>query len=278
MRVHRAFVRKLGVTGAAVSVLAILALEGCGEQSVNLCGVDVAGKLIHYRTADGVQLTGAAAGRGDRGVVFANGWNSANRGRMVPVSQPIGLTTSGIYCTWLSDPRLAHQLLRSGFQLLMFDYRGTGKSGAGRGAAAHRYDLDVAAAVDAARHRHVRALILVGGSFGGVVVVATARELRPRPAAIVTLSASGFDGTNSGRDHGNLDAKAAVEQLDVPLLLIASMREGAGFVDSRALAAAAKTKSKELDLVPGSAHSTELLGNAGVRQSMVDFIEQHVNR
>ena len=276
--VHRASSRRLRIVGAAVIVLAILALEGCGEQSVNLCGVDVAGKLIHYRTADGVQLTGAAAGRGDRGVVFANGWNSANRGRMVPVSQPIGLTTSGIYCTWLSDPRLAHQLLRSGFQLLMFDYRGTGKSGAGRGAAAHRYDLDVAAAVDAARHRHVRALILVGGSFGGVVVVATARELRPRPAAIVTLSASGFDGTNSGRDYGNLDAKAAVEQLDVPLLLIASMREGAGFVDSRALAAAGKMKSKELDLVPGSAHSTELLGNAGVRQSIVDFIEQHVNR
>jgi pimeloyl-ACP methyl ester carboxylesterase len=276
--VHRASSRRLRIVGAAVIVLAILALEGCGEQSVNLCGVDVAGKLIHYRTADGVQLTGAAAGRGDRGVVFANGWNSANRGRMVPVSQPIGLTTSGIYCTWLSDPRLAHQLLRSGFQLLMFDYRGTGKSGAGRGAAAHRYDLDVDAAVDEARRRHVRDFILVGGSFGGVVVVATARELRPRPAAIVTLSASGFDGTNSGRDYGNLDAKAAVEQLDVPLLLIASMREGAGFVDSRALAAAGKMKSKELDLVPGSAHSTELLGNAGVRQSIVDFIEQHVNR
>jgi pimeloyl-ACP methyl ester carboxylesterase len=272
-------VHRQGVLGALAIVVVTLALDGCGGQpTVNLCGVGVRGKLIHYRTTDGVRLNGAAAGHGDRGVVFANGWNQASRGRIVPVSLRTAAPSSGIYCTWLSDPRLADRLLRSGFQLFLFDYRGTGKSSAGCGAAEHRYDLDVAAVVNAARRHHARDVVLVGGSFGGVVVIATALNLDPRPTAIVTLSAAGFAGTNSGRDYGNLDAKTAVEQIDVPLLLIASRREGVGFADSRALDAAASTRTTEFEVVPGSAHSTELLGAAAVRQSIVAFIEQHVER
>jgi pimeloyl-ACP methyl ester carboxylesterase len=170
--VHCESVRKSGVPAALV-VLAVL-LGGCGEQSVNLCGVGVRGKLIHYRADDGLQLMGAAAGRGDRGIVFANGWNVAPHGRIVPVSFRIALPTSGIYCTWLSDPRLARRLVRSGFELFLFDYRGTGRSDAGPGAAAHRYDLDVAAVVEAARER-----LDVPGVEPEYVEVVSARDLTP---------------------------------------------------------------------------------------------------
>jgi alpha-beta hydrolase superfamily lysophospholipase len=125
----------------------------------------------------------------------------------------------------------------------------------------------------------VREIVLVGASLGGIIVIATAPDLDPEPRAIVTLSASGFAGTNSGRGYGNLDAKAAVERLDVPLLLVTAEGDREALVDARALNAAATTETKELVILPGSSHATALLSDkpsaAAVRARLVDFIKKH---
>jgi alpha-beta hydrolase superfamily lysophospholipase len=250
-----------------------------------LCGVTLRGQPIRFRTSDGVQLVGAVLGRGKSGVVFVNGWTAPPAGSlsMVRESYQRGIPPSGIYCTWLRHPRLAKSLLGDGIQLLLFDYRGTGSSGPGHGPAADRFDRDVAAAVNEIERRGAYRYTLVGGSLGGVIAIATAPELNPKPSAIVGLSASGFAGTNSGRNYGNLDAKAAVERLPVPLLLIAANHDReAPAADSRVLARAAITDTKRLLIVPGSSHMTALLGNDPsadkVRTLIVDFIEQHANR
>jgi pimeloyl-ACP methyl ester carboxylesterase len=273
---------KLGVGSSAPVLLAVLLLGGCRASlppRVELCGVKVPGKPIYFRSEDGVRLAGAALGRGDRGVVFANGWGATfQSGRARPINYQSAVPSGGLYCEWLLTRRFADDLVRSGFQLLLFDYRGTGLSGSPQGAAHDRYDLDLAAAVDELRRRGVHDVVLVGSSFGGVVVIATAPDLDPRPRAIATLSASGFAGTNSGRGYGNLDAKAAVEGLDVPLLLIAA--EGDPYVgDSRVLDTAATTEEKELVILSGSSHATALLTQepaaAEVRARLVDFIKKH---
>lgn len=259
---------------------------GCGSNSaVELCGANLRGEPIRFRTDDGVQLVGAALGGGNRGVVFVNGWTAPPPGslRMMRMSFQRGTEPYGIYCTWLKHPQLARSLLGDGFQLLLFDYRGTGGSGFGRGPAAGRLDRDVAAAVAKIERRGAPRYVLVGGSLGGVVAIATAPELNPKPSAIVGLSASGFEGTNSGRNYGNLDAKAAVEHLSVPLLLIAAVHDRDGpAADSRVLAAAARTRTKLLMIVPGSSHMTALLGDNSsalkVRRTILDFIEQHIDR
>ena len=278
---------KLGRGALVPILLAVLSVAGCGSgRSVGLCGVNLRGEPIRFRTADGVRLVGAALGRGERGVVFVNGWTAPAAGgslRTVRVSFQRGIPPYGIYCTWLKHPRLAQALLAAGFQLLLFDYRGTGGSGSGRGAAAARFDRDVAAAVDELHRRGARWFVLIGGSLGGVVAIATAPDLDPKPSAIVTLSAGGFAGTNSGRNYGNLDAKAAVEHLRVPLLLIAANRDREGpAADSRVLAAAAITSTKRLMIVPGFSHMTALLGKdpsaPKVRRAIVGFIKQHASR
>jgi len=271
------------VGGAALILLAVLLLGGCGASlppRVELCDVKVPGKPIHLRSEDGVLLAGAALGRGDRGVVFANGWGATFKsGRARPVNYQSAGPRGGLYCDWLLTPRFADELIRSGFQLLLFDYRGTGGSDSPSGAAHDRYDLDLAAAVDEARRRGVREIVLVGASLGGIIVIATAPDLDPEPRAIVTLSASGFAGTNSGRGYGNLDAKAAVERLDVPLLLVTAEGDREAVVDARALNAAATTETKELVILPGSSHATALLSDepaaAAVRARLVDFIKKH---
>jgi pimeloyl-ACP methyl ester carboxylesterase len=115
--------------------------------------------------------------------------------------------------------------------------------------------------------------------LGGLVVIAAAPELDGEPRAIVTLSAEGTVGTKTGRGYGNLDARPAVEGLDAPLLLIAAEGERDDVAVARALFAAASMKTKELEIVPGSAHATALFSDgpaaSDVRARTVEFIKQH---
>jgi pimeloyl-ACP methyl ester carboxylesterase len=198
---------------------------------VELCGAKIRARAITFRTEDGVRLVGAALGRGERAVVFANPWGAEFRqGRARPVSLRTSVSGGGLYCAWFVTRRLVDDLVGSGFQLVLFDYRGTGMSGSRRGAAIDRFDLDVAAAVDEARRR--------------LVVISAAPGLDAEPRAIVTLSAKGTAGTKTGRGYGNLDATPAVERLDAPLLLIAAEGERDDVAVARALFAAASMKNE----------------------------------
>jgi alpha-beta hydrolase superfamily lysophospholipase len=273
----------------ALLLVGAVMLPGCGNEQktlkplpspIVLCDVKIRAEPITFRTEDGVRLTGVVLGGGERAIVFANPWGAEfAQGRARPISMRSSVRAGGLYCAWFATRRLADDLVRNGFQLLLFDYRGTGWSESRRGVAADRFDLDVAGAVDEVRRRGARKVVLVGASLGGIIVIATAPELDDEPTAIVALSASGFEGTNSGRGHGNLDARAAVADLDVPLLLLAAKGEREDFADAQALFAAATTNKKELEIVPGSAHATALYSDgpaaAKNRARIVEFVKVH---
>jgi alpha-beta hydrolase superfamily lysophospholipase len=272
----------------AVLLVGAVMLPGCGNEQktsklpspIVLCDIKIRAEPMTFRTEDGVRLTGVVLGRGERAIVFANPWGAEfGQGRARPISMRSSVRAGGLYCAWFATPRLADDLVQNGFQLLLFDYRGTGRSESRRGAAADRFDLDVAGAVAEVRRRGARKVVLVGASLGGIIVIATAPELDDEPTAIVALSAAGFDGTNSGRGHGNLDARAAVDDLDVPLLLLAAKDDREDFANAQALFAAATTNRKELEIVPGSAHATALYSDgpaaAKIRARIVEFVQVH---
>lgn len=112
------------------------------------------------------------------------------------------------------------------------------------------------------RRLGARKIVLVGGSLSGVIMLAAARRMRPAAAGIVSLSGGGFAGTNSGKGYGNLDAKAAVRKLRAPLLLVAAKGDTEALADARILFKASASPDKQLVVLPGFAHATELLFDA----------------
>ena len=220
------------------------------------------GKPVRFAASDGVRLFGRVAGRGTVGVVLGNPWTTTQ-------------------CEWLDfDLRFVKLLLSSGFRVLLFDYRGTGGSHAATGAAADRYDADVLGAVAELRKRGAKKVVLVGGSLSGIIMLATAAELRPNPAAIVSLSGSGFAGTNTGKGYGSLDGRAAVKRLRVPLLFVAAKGDAEALADARILFKAAVTSDKQLVVISGSAHATAMLydsapGAGALGTRIIAFIRQH---
>ena len=111
-------------------------------------------------------------------------------------------------------------------------------------------------------------------------MLAAATQLQATPTAIVSLSGSGFAGTNSGPLYGNLDGKAAVGKLQVPLLLFAAKRDTEAVSDARILFTASASPTKQLVLLPGRAHGTELVYNgaptaATVTKQILAFLRNH---
>ena len=111
-------------------------------------------------------------------------------------------------------------------------------------------------------------------------MLAAAPQVRPAPSGIVSLSGSGFEGTSSGPLYGNLDGRAAVSELKVPLLLFASKRDTEAVSDARILFTASASPNKQLVLLPGSAHGTELVYDgaptaATVTKHILAFLRNH---
>ena len=151
----------------------------------------------------------------------------------------------------------ARTLARSGFRVLLFDFRGFGASQRPSPRLIGRVDRDVIAAAALLRQRGAKTVSLVGASFGAAAVLVAAPAIRPAPAAVVSLSAEtdlGFLGPNY-----SLKPLQAVPRLRSPLLLMVA--RGDHFVsvgDARALLRAARGKPKQL-VVFGAGHGLELL-------------------
>jgi pimeloyl-ACP methyl ester carboxylesterase len=226
------------------------------------CATSIPGTVRTYRAADGAALEAALLGSGEVGVVIANSWTRD-------------------LCEWVvGDDRFVRSLVRGGARVLLFDYRGTGQSPAVSGAARARYDADVVGAAALLRELGARKIVVVGGSLGGIIALVAARQIRPPPAALVSLSGSGFAGTNTGADYGGLDGKAAIARLRVPVQLVVA-RDDDAYRDTRVLYAAAGAHDKRLLVVSGSAHSSELLradlnlSAPKVRATVLRFIRQY---
>ena len=222
-----------------------------------LCGLpDVEGAVVQFKAGDGANLVGAVAGRssGRVGVVLAN---------------PGG----GEICNWVSlsgDPKLINALVADGDQVLLFDYRGTGHSPKASGSRSSAFDQDVRGAVAELRQRGVRRIVLVGGSVGGIVSLVAATKLKPPPAAIIGLSASGI--STPFRDS---DGETAAAKLHAPLLLVVAHDDELSA--ARGLFKASSSSDKQLLVVPGSSHAFFGLDPSGpkIRARVLTLIRAH---
>jgi dienelactone hydrolase len=208
---------------------------------------------VWFEAPDGAHLSGVVLGQGRTGVVLAHQrWFNL--------------------CSWIPFARI---LVRRGFKVLAFDFRGFGASPPLPGRAGRSLDLDVVAAADYLRRQGVDRLVLVGSSMGATSALVLASEQQPAGqapiAGVVSLS-------GPSRFYG-MDAAAAVQRLRVPLLLIASSGEGSYSLAARLLYHDAPSHSKRLVLVPGTVHGIGLLQEPGVgpqiRQLVITFIEEH---
>jgi pimeloyl-ACP methyl ester carboxylesterase len=219
---------------AAIATLAALLLAACGDGGAP-------GRVIRFRTEDGVSLAGELRGSGPTGVVLAH---------MFPTDRT----------SW-SD--LATLLGERGYRSLAVDFRGYGDSGGER-------DIpeiwrDVVAAIDALRDRGVQRVVLVGASMGGTASLIAAS--RTEVQGVVTLSAAGtFMGLSAPPE--------VLQAVDEPKLFVAAEGDGSAAATAQTFYDTS-SGAKRLEIVTGEDHGTDLLeGRHGeaVSRLIFDFL------
>ena len=159
----------------------------------------------------------------------------------------------------------AETLAENGYAALTFDFRGYGETGGD--VDYDKLDEDLTAAVQFMRSRGKTKVFLVGASMGGTAsLVVAARE---DVDGVVAVSApSRFD---------SQDALAAVPEVTVPKLFIASEGDMAAMVALEELFSAAG-EPKEQQILPGDEHGTDIfMGDAAAaaRDAILQFLERY---
>jgi pimeloyl-ACP methyl ester carboxylesterase len=184
-------------------------------------------QAVSFTTGAGATLAGVVLGRGPTGLV-------------------VGHQSGSDLCEWLP---LAREFAGRGYQVLAFDFAGSGDSQPGPGQV--RADDDVLAAAGQLRRRGAERLALMGSSMGGTAVLSAAARIRPPAAGVVSLSGpASFQG---------VDAGAAVQRLRVPVLLVAAADDQPFADAAREMYRAAPVRDKRLLVVPGGGHGTSML-------------------
>ena len=210
-------------------------------------------RVVRFTTGAGATLVGVVLGSGRSG-----------RSGLV-----LGHQSGSDLCEWLVQAR---ELAGRGYQVLAFDFAGSGDSQPGSGEV--RVDSDVVAAAEQLRSRGADRVVLIGSSMGGTAVLSAATRIRPPVAGVVSLSGSeSFQG---------VDAGAAVKRLRVPVLLVAAADDQPFADEARAMYRAAPVRDKRLLVVPGGGHGTGLLDFGEdapkVQAAVRDFIADHTRR
>ena len=203
--------------------------------------------IVAFRARDGVPLVGVLRGSGGRGVVLAHQLDDD-------------------LCAWMP---YARRLARLGYRVLAFSFRGYAPSGGA--VAVPAYDADVAAAVAVLRRRGATRTAAVGASMGGTAALAAAPDIRPRLAAVASLSGP------AALDE--LDARVAVRTLAIPILFLVGRDDSEFALDARRLVRAAASNEKELRVFPGAAHGIDLLTGAdgrAARAVLERFLARHL--
>jgi pimeloyl-ACP methyl ester carboxylesterase len=217
--------------------------EGCVKKSDHA-------RVVRFQASDRARLLGVSLGSGSIGIA-------------------LGHESDGTLCNWMPFARI---LMRNGYRVLAFDFRGWGSS-AGVGAARRgRLDLDFTAAAARLRKLGAEKVVFAGASLGANAALAAATEVTPHVSAVISLSAA--DSTFSSR----LDGSATVPKLTVPVLFMVAEGDGGFADDARELYAQTLAVDKQLLLVPGRAHGTAMLrGAAGAapRGAVLDFVRAH---
>jgi pimeloyl-ACP methyl ester carboxylesterase len=167
---------------------------------------------------------------------------------------------NGRVCTWLP---LADQLVARGYRVALFDYTEVQEAG-----------LDVGMVVARLRAEGVRRMFLVGGSRGGSAVLHAGAEIAPPVAAVVDIA--------GGLPDGETEARL----LRVPLLLVSarddtvlrSLRQPAPALLSRLYRAATHAPDRQLLLLDGTEHASELFSSPVAGQltdAVLGFLHKH---
>lgn len=235
-----------------VSVLAVVALVGCGGSSHTLgnggaptlattCGQVPAGlsaSTYFLATSDGVRIYAAAVGDGSKAVVLLHESGGA------------GL------CGWLPTMRW---LSANGIRAVAINVRGYPPSGTPSLANYHHYAQDIQAAVDAAHALGAKDVFVMGASMGGAATVAEAPKLKDVDG-VISLSGE------LELPTAELDAIGAAPKITVPFLFVGS--EADGYVlgsEARRLTRAVGSTDKQVHVFGGGYHGWDLLDVAPYR-------------
>lgn len=225
---------------------------------------------VTFSTSDDVQLHGwflpVAKGQSVKGtVVFSHG-NAGSIGHHLP------------FTDWLP---------RNGYQLLMYDYRGFGKSGGAPSREGLIRDVEAAFAYSLTRKEIAGGKIYsFGHSLGGAKsIVALTRAKVPGLRAVITDGTfASYEGMaeimagNFGKNlvSDELSPKSAVAKLPVPLLMVhGTADEVVPLSQGKELFAAARPR-KTFYEVPGGRHGDSLARNDGeYRKKMLEWMAQY---
>jgi pimeloyl-ACP methyl ester carboxylesterase len=208
-----------------------------------VCGPpDAPGRLTTIRAADGVRLSAAEVGAGERGVV------------LIP---ELGVRGK---CGWWD---FAAYLAAKGFRVLLFDHRCTGQSACASGHAGADLMSDIRGAVSRLRQDGAAKLALVGASQGGAEALIAAALPQRGVAGVVALSADELTMPLAGHPYPRT-ALSAVSQLRLPALFaIAAQDPFVSVRDTRRLFAVTGSHSRHLIvLAAGAGHGWDLVSSA----------------
>ncbi len=201
---------------------------------------------LRFKAADGTRLAGHRFGRGTTAVVLAH-------------------QSNGNVCQWAP---YARRLASLGYLAIAFDFRGHGDSQYRKYPASRRLAGDVSAAVKVARRLGAKKVVLVGASLGGIAVTVAAANTRPLVDGVINLSGPA--------NFGGIDAVAAAQRLQVPVLYIAGDNDDGFTEDARKLYQATAETEKALELIAGTEHGVQLVSHAGRARTLVEsFIAAH---
>jgi len=200
---------------------------------------------LSFRASDGIRLAGLELGKGAKGVVLAHELNAS-------------------LCNWLP---FARTLAARGFHVLLFDERGAGKSAFVSYPQSDQLHRDVLGAVRELRRRGAQRFVLGGASAGGTGALTAAPLIGKALAGVAALS--------SPATYSDLDAKAAVARVHAPGFFAVATADTRFAADVKALYQASPAHEKQLELVDGFSHGTELLTGregASMRPKLLGFI------
>jgi pimeloyl-ACP methyl ester carboxylesterase len=126
--------------------------------------------------------------------------------------------------------------------------------------------------VTALRGLGKKKIFVVGASMGGIAALAAAPSISPPLAGVVSVS--------SPTRFRGMDGVAAGKRLRVPVLYLAATEDdNAGYdfsEDATELHAAAISKRKRLELLPGRLHGIALVGGSAKAKSLVEsFLKEN---
>jgi pimeloyl-ACP methyl ester carboxylesterase len=230
--------------------------ESTGDRPPDLrtaCGTTdgLSSKAFWLRTSDGVRLYGVEAGGGTTTVVLAHEGRDSLCGGWLPY---------------------AARLVRLGFRVVMFDFRGNGGSDTVAGRTALRLDRDLVAAVRRAREAGAQEVFVMGASLGGAAAVQNGASLPVD--GIVSLS-----GTRIWPGFG-INHYASLPRLRVPFLYIGTTNDSAAPAkEARTIFERVGSRDKRIVMFGGVLHGTELVDTAPfapqVRALVLRWLRRH---